>query len=201
MDEKRPRGRPPTKQLKSVEGMVQEMREAERTMNPHTKKNQPFDLNEEKKQVLSQDIRYSITALQKAMARGRVNLNDIDEVYSRTMEYFEACAQAGRYPSLMGLYSTGFGYNRSGVNLWKDKHPGTPTTIFLETVKEMIADLLTNESLNGNANVIQVIFQLKNHFDHADKIEVRPSSQDSEQLNADEVRRKYGVVMEVDPEQ
>ena len=200
-EKKRPRGHPPTGGIKPVEGMVQEMVEHEKNMTRQIKKQELNDGSEEKKQALSQDIHFSLTAIQNTIARGHVDLFSIEDVYSRTVEYFEACEKAGRYPSLMGLYSMGFGYNRSYIYTWMAKNPGTATTVFLQTVKEVIADILTNQSLKGNAQVIQAIFQLKNHFDHADKIEVRPASQENEELTADEVRKKYGVVIEVDPEE
>ena len=83
---------------------------------------------------------------------------------------------SGTFPSLMGLSSYGFGRSRGYVKNWIANHPGTEASEYLEMVSEVFADIITNASLNGSANVIQSIFQLKNHFGHEDHVKVEASS-------------------------
>ena len=62
-----------------------------------------------------------------------------------------------------------------------------------------MADILTNESLKNNANAVQVIFQLKNHFDHNDKVEIQPVQADplGDQRSVEEIMEKYAdIIME-----
>ena len=107
--------------------------------------------------------------------------------------YLEACSLSSCFPSVMGL-SGALVCSRQNLHRWLLSHPDHPTTDFISMVKDSMADVLTNASLYNNANAVQVIFQLKNHFDHADRVEIAPvvpNTQIDSDYNAEEIRRRY----------
>ena len=120
--------------------------------------------------VLAADIMSRTAALTERPRK--VNLNSLEEVQERTATYFTACAAAEVYPSVMGLASHGYGISRQALNQYMLRNANSETTEYINRVKDIMADILTNESLKGNANPVQALFQLKNHFGHADRVEV-----------------------------
>lgn len=130
--------------------------------------------DQHKGEELEKSLANAINGLKRSQERGSVDLYNVQEVEHRTLEYLEACQVGKSYPSIMGLCAYGFGISRRWLNKFLSLHPETETAQFLETVKDTFADTLTNAALFGNADTTQVIFQLKNHFGHADRIELEP---------------------------
>ena len=145
--------------------------------------------------VLQGDIMERVALLQQAQKRSKVNWNDINDVRQRTYNYLSACADASAFPSVMGLAVYGYGITRQALNQYLLAHPNTPATDFINQAKDIMADILTNASLNNNANPVQVIFQLKNHFGHSDRVEIEPIPPETETLldDADEIATRYIV--------
>jgi len=107
--------------------------------------------------------------------------------------YLEACSLSSCFPSVMGL-SSALGCSRQNLHRWLLSHPEHPTTDFINMAKDLMADVLTNASLYNNANAVQVIFQLKNHYEHADRVEIAPVVQNmplDNDYSAEEIRRRY----------
>lgn len=130
-------------------------------------------------EVISAEIGAAVEALHQSIIQGRVNLNDTDLVIVRTEEYFSSCSAAGIFPSVMGLSVYGYGLSNGTLSTWLKNHPSHPTSEYINMIKDAMADILTNASLNNSANVIQAIFQLKNHFGHEDHVKVEAfASQD-----------------------
>lgn len=125
-----------------------------------------------KKETLQADIDRAMQSLKAD--RVKVDLNNIEDVMQRTQDYFQACKLAGVYPSVQGLASHGFGISRQALNQWKLAHMESTTVQYLEQVNDMMADILTNESLHNNANPVQAIFQLKNNHSFSDRVELQP---------------------------
>ncbi len=123
-------------------------------------------------EVISQEVGNAVNAMRSIMERGKVNLKDTDDVIKRTEEYMEACALTGTFPSMMGLCSYAFGMYKNSVMNFMKTNPGHSTTEYLRMVTDMIADVLTNASLNNSANPIQTMFQLKNHYGHEDHVKL-----------------------------
>ena len=143
---------------------------ADKDKNRLYKNNYKAVADEHKGEVLAADIISRTTALLERPQK--INLNSLEEVQERTAEYFTACAAAEVYPSVMGLASHGLGISRQALNQYMLRNPNSETTEYINRVKDIMADILTNESLKGNANPVQALFQLKNHFGHADRVEV-----------------------------
>lgn len=151
--------------------------------------------DEHKSEQISLSIRSTANALRESINAPKVNLSDTQQVQERTFMYLEACSLSSCFPSVMGL-SSALGCSRQNLHRWLVSHPDHPTTDFISMVKDGMADVLTNASLYNNANAAQAIFQLKNHFEHADKIEIAPvvsNTQPDSDYNADEIRRRYMI--------
>lgn len=149
--------------------------------------------DEQKRGQISQVIVDAAKSLKQSMNAPRVDLSDTQQVQERTFMYFEACSMASIFPSVMGL-SGAMGCSRQNLNRWLLSHPGHPTTDFIERTKDTMADVLTNASLYNNANPVQAIFQLKNHFGHSDRVEIAPVVQNQisdNDFNAEEIRKRY----------
>ena len=149
--------------------------------------------DERKRGQVSQGIVDAAKSLKQSMNAPRVDLSDTQQVQERTFMYFEACSMTSIFPSVMGL-SGAMGCSRQNLNRWLLSHPGHPTTDFIERTKDAMADVLTNASLYNNANPVQAIFQLKNHFGHSDRVEIAPVVQNQisdNDFNAEEIRKRY----------
>lgn len=182
--------------IKDVETMSVEIHKSQRESNGNKLmkyKDSNGDIVSEDK--VSLDIAVAREALIACTRRGRVDLNNIDEVIVRTEQYFEACEKSGTFPSMMGLSSKGFGLYRDYIQAWTGNHPQSQTTEYLKMVKEIMADTLTNASLRNHANVAQTIFQLKNHFEHQDEVKVtKVSNEDPLMIGAvteEEIKERY----------
>lgn len=185
--------------IKTVPEMTEELA-IEKSKNGYTqrlyKSNYKAVSDEHKNEVLTADIMQRVQDLKQSKGKQRVDFNNLEDVEQRTYDYFEACAAAGVYPSVMGLAVHGFGISRQALNQYINAHPHTPQTDFILKAKDMMADILTNESLKNNANAVQVIFQLKNHFEHSDKIELQPVQEDplGPMRDPKEISEKYGFL-------
>ena len=123
-------------------------------------------------EALSADIENRIVALKQTAGRQRVDFNDLSQVQERTYSYLEACKQAEAFPSVQGLAVLAYGYSRQGLNRFLREHPDAPAAQFVEMAKDIIVDILTNQSLYRNCDSVQAIFQMKNNHDFADRVQV-----------------------------
>jgi len=117
--------------------------------------------DEHKTAMLANDIDSKINLLNGVFERGKVNLNELNEVKMMTTEYMQACKLAGIFPSFEGL-ATSFGMSRQALYFWVHRHPESDTAAFLEVVQTVFADILQNAALFKNADNILTIFLLKN---------------------------------------
>ena len=149
--------------------------------------------NENKMGQVTQSVSSKTLSFKQAINAPKVDLSNTAEVQERCFMYLEACSIAACFPSVMGL-SGALGCSRQNLNRWLLSHPGHPTTDFVNMAKDVMADILTNASLYNNANAVAVIFQLKNHFEHADRVEISPvvhNQFDSDNYNPEDIRRRY----------
>lgn len=144
----------------------------ERDRNGYTKKLYKAEADSHKGETLKSNILAQLDSLKEVEEKDKVNFRDISDVKRRTYSYFVSCATAEVYPSVMGLAVHGFGISRQALNQWLQRNSNTETAEFIEQAKDVMADILTNAGLYNNANSVQVLFQLKNHFGHADKVEL-----------------------------
>ncbi len=93
---------------------------------------------------------------------GRIDLSNLDTVKERSRAYLAACAESGTVPTVLGLATFGFGCSRQWVSTYMRAHPDSPSTRYLEMLKDLFADVLVNASLNRAADSTMGIFVLKN---------------------------------------
>ena len=151
--------------------------------------------NEERGRLDGQSPTYKATADAHSRKQLRnikaVNLDDLNEVIDKTEEYFASCAAAQHFPSMLTYTSIGLGISRSKLNNYMNTHKNEVTD-YLERVRDLIADVLTNASLYGNADTVSVIFQLKNLHGFADKINVDTSvTVPDVQYDKEAIRRRH----------
>ena len=148
-----------------------------------------------KAEQLSQDIGQAIKALNNSAVR--VNLNDPEDVRQRIIDYLTACQLSGTYPSVQGLATKGFGISRQWLNQWRleKKNKGTESLDLIEMAYDLFADIITNQSLHNNANGIQALFQLKNNHSFADRVEIEPIVERSEDdvYSAVDIAKRYAI--------
>ena len=159
------------KELQTIEGMKRTLA-AEKTRNGYTRRLYHGEAAEDSKgELLAQSVDGQIAALQAVDGKNKVDWNNLEAVKARTFAYLTACAEADVYPSVMGLAVHGFGISRRRLNQYIATNRG-PTAEFLQAVKDAIADVLVDASLHRRADVAQTIFQLKNHHEHRDTVEL-----------------------------
>ena len=141
-----------------------------------------------KKSELANDITRAINCI--AERRDKVDFSNVFDVQGRIINYFTACSNGGIYPSVQGLASYGFGISRQALNQWRNRNRGTEVGNLIDIACDMMADILTNQSLHNNANPVQSLFQLKNNHAFADRVEIEPITDNSyEQTH--EVTKEY----------
>lgn len=183
------------KSLQSVPEMAESMA-AERDRSGYSKKLYKVASDEHKSETLQQDILLRVSSLQAMEERGKVDFGNIAEVRSRTYDYLNACASAAVYPSVMGLAVHGYGVSRQALNQYLQRN-NNDTTEFIRIAKDIMADILTNASLYNNANAVQALFQLKNHFGHADRVEIEAiPAERAEYISMEELEQKYSMLPE-----
>lgn len=159
--------------MKPVDEMTTELK-AHRDQSGYTRKVYKAEADDHKAELLQGDIANRIAALQESDQRGQIDFTNVPMVKRRAYEYLTACEQAAVFPSVMGLAVHGFGVSRQALNQYLQKNPNTEAALFISMVKDTMADILTNAALYRNADPVSAIFQLKNHFEHADKLQLEP---------------------------
>lgn len=175
---------------KQIEAIQDKIR-ADKDKNGYSRKIYKIESEDYKKEALSKEIASRLPAASADVKS--VDLSNLQDVSDRTQIYLEACANEGAYPSVMGLAVYGFGISRQALNQYMLRNPNSKTTDYLHRVKDIMADILTDQSLKNNCNPVQAIFQLKNHFAHTDKVEVElpPADILGELPTAQEIIERY----------
>lgn len=176
----------------SVESMADAL-VADKNKSGYTKKLYKELSDEHKERQIEQSIVGKAAGLKQAINAPKVNLADTKLVQERAFMYLDACAISSSFPSVMGL-ACAMGCSRQNLNRWLATHPEHETTNFVNMVKDVMADVLTNASLFNSANAVQVIFQLKNHFEHADRVEIAPVTPnrfEDKEIDVEEIRKRY----------
>lgn len=148
--------------------------------------------------MLSADLERKTAALIAAAKKDRVNFDDLEDVQTRTVRYLNACRDSGTFPSINGLCVFGFGVSRNSLYARLKAHPESPVCQYLEGVRDLIADVLVNASLNRNADSIMSIFVLKNNHGFRDSVQVEPVTpvKSEDDYSAEDMRRRYMLDIE-----
>ena len=126
-------------------------------------------------EAIKKDLGAKLISLQAIGQRGKVNLYETDTVIQITSEYLKGCQDTGTVPTVVGL-SAAFGLSRQRVNEFMREHPGHRTTDFLDTFKEMAADVLIQAGLARYLSESLSIFLLKNCAAMSDRVEIEATA-------------------------
>lgn len=152
---------PVIRALPSVDEMAAELNERETAL---------FNTGTDAQRAARLVVSYDAARMREELRRGRqaVDLQNIDQVKERSVEFLAACEKAGRVPLWTGLVSRGFGLSRQYVHKWLNKHEGHETAEFLLALREAMADSLASAAISGSVAAIPSIFALKAVFDWKD---------------------------------
>jgi len=102
-----------------------------------------------------------------------IDTDDAEQVWRRTMEYFEVCRQHDMKPSVAGL-ALSYGVDRSTMNRWVNGVTHKPAAV-CTTIKKALAVLnvqMEDYMQNGKINPVAGIFLMKNNMGYRDQQDV-----------------------------
>lgn len=114
-----------------------------------------------KAEALTSAIDQQMQLLADSQKRGKINLDNLEEVKTTAEKYMKSCKNAKVYPSLMG-FAVAAGYGRSTVYRYISDHPDSKTSKYLDQLRSSWAAILSNAGLNRQCSEAVSIFLLKN---------------------------------------
>lgn len=147
-----------------------------------------------KAEALDAAIDHQLELLAAAKRRGRVNLNDVDEVEATATAYMTSCKRAGVYPTMLG-FAAACGYSRKAIYEYIARHNGK-TVDYLDGLRSSWAAIVAHMGLTRQCSESVSIFLLKNcgqgMADRAE-IDIAPKTENplGEIKDPEELRRKY----------
>lgn len=147
-----------------------------------------------KAEALDSIIDQQLELLATAKRRGRVNLNNVDEVEATATAYMTSCKQAGVYPTMLG-FAAACGYSRKSIYEFISKNRGKSVD-YLDGLRSSWAAIIAQMGLARQCSESVSIFLLKNSGQGmADKaeIDIAPKVENplGERTDPEELRRKY----------
>lgn len=147
-----------------------------------------------KSEALDSIIGQQLELLATAKRRGRVNLNNVDEVEATATAYMTSCKQAGVYPTMLG-FAAACGYSRKSIYEFISKNRGKSVD-YLDGLRSSWAAIIAQMGLARQCSESVSIFLLKNSGQGmADKaeIDIAPKVENplGERADPEELRRKY----------
>ena len=147
-----------------------------------------------KSEALDNIIDQQLDLLATAKKRGKVNLNDLNEVEATATAYMTSCKRAGVYPTMLG-FAAACGYSRKAVYEYIARHNGK-TVDYLDGLRSSWAAIIAHMGLSRQCSESVSIFLLKNSGQGmADKaeIDIVPKKENplGERKDPEELRRKY----------
>ena len=147
-----------------------------------------------KSEALDSIIDQQLDLLATAKRRGRVNLNNVDEVEATATAYMTSCKQAGVYPTMLG-FAAACGYSRKSIYEFISKNRGKSVD-YLDGLRSSWAAIVAHMGLTRQCSESVSIFLLKNcgqgMADRAE-IDIAPKTESplGERKDPEELRRKY----------
>ena len=150
--------------------------------------------SELKSEALSAALEQQMYLMGVAADRGRVNLDDLEELKAATEIYLKSCQISGTFPTFLA-YSASLGYSRQAVYAYISRHT-TKTAEFLDNLRSSFAAIVAEMGLKRACSEALAIFLLKNSGQGlTDKTELDISAhQESplgEKISTEELKRKY----------
>ena len=99
--------------------------------------------------------------MRTAYNRGRVDLDDPEELKAQSEIVMQACQEAGVLPTFE-KFCASLGYSRQTVYAYLRENPQTQSAKVIDYVRNVFTDLLQDQALNRNFAESLSIFLLKN---------------------------------------
>lgn len=147
-----------------------------------------------KSEALGAAIDQQLVLLATAKKRGRVDLNNIDEVEATATAYMTSCKQAGVYPTMLG-FAAACGYSRKTIYEYINHNTGKSAQ-YLDNLRSSWAAIIAQMGLARQCSESVSIFLLKNSGQNmADRAEIdiapKTSSPLGEYVTERELYEKY----------
>ena len=177
----------------TVEEMACQM-EASKAGNKMYKKTYGEVASELKSEALSAALEQQMYLMGVAADRGRVNLDDLEELKAATEIYLKSCQISGTFPTFLA-YSASLGYSRQAVYGYIARHT-TKTAEFLDNLRSSFAAIVAEMGLKRACSEALAIFLLKNSGQGlTEKTEIdlaaHQESPLGEKADPEALRRKY----------
>ena len=177
----------------TVEEMACQM-EASKAGNKMYRKTYGEVASELKSEALSAALEQQMYLMGVAADRGRVNLDDLEELKAATEIYLKSCQISGTFPTFLA-YSASLGYSRQAVYAYISRHT-TKTAEFLDNLRSSFAAIVAEMGLKRACSEALAIFLLKNSGQGlADRTEIdlaaHQESPLGEKISTEELKRKY----------
>ena len=117
--------------------------------------------------AIRQSINNAIEDVKRFDGQAKVKLEDTARVKAIAEAYLESCAVNACFPSMTGL-AMALGHTRTNLYIYMQKKQDDETAIFLTQFHDLLADILSENALKGNANNITAIFVLKALYGYKD---------------------------------
>lgn len=146
-----------------------------------------------KAEALDTAIDHQLSLLQRVKERGRIDLDNIDEVSATAEEYMTACKTAGVYPSMLG-FAAACGYSRQWIYSYIRTH-SNETARYLDNLRSAWAAIIQQMALSRQCSEAVGIFILKNSGQGlTDKTELDvTASPYKAEPSLDDIIRKYEI--------
>lgn len=147
-----------------------------------------------KSEALEAAIDQQLGLLATAKQRGRVDLNNVDEVEATATAYMTSCKQAGVYPTMLG-FAAACGYSRKTIYEYINRNTGKSAQ-YLDNLRSSWAAIIAQMGLARQCSESVSIFLLKNSGQNmADRAEIdiapKASSPLGEYVTEKELLEKY----------
>ena len=123
--------------------------------------------------------------------KDRANTNE--EIYERTIEFFQYCAERGERPTVE-KYCLALGYGRSTVNEWKNGlHCDENRSNIIKKAFDALAAYDAGMATEGRMNPVPYIFRAKNYYgmkDQADLV-ITPNNPLGSEEAPETITQKY----------
>lgn len=146
----------------SVEEMTEQLTESKKGNRLYSPKTGNYkEISDAlKAEALDAAIDQQLELLAAAKRRGRVNLNNVDEVEATATAYMTSCKQAGVYPTMLG-FAAACGYSRKAIYEYISRHSGKSVD-YLDGLRSSWAAIIAQMGLARQCSESVSIFLLKN---------------------------------------
>ena len=157
-----------------------------------------------KTEALDAAIDQQLDLLKEAKRRGRVDLNDLDEVEATATAYMQSCKKAGVFPTMLG-FAAACGCSRKHIYSYINSK-NTKTAQYLDSLRSSWNAIIAQMGLARQCSESVSIFLLKNSGqDMTDRAEIDmtarqidPFERADKEIDAESIARKYGFLVELD---